>query len=157
MNESPMAPGLPQDALSAEANEEQLLYAKILAWGMYLGLGLLLVTFALYATGLITPGVPIEELSRYWTLSVHEYLEAVNHDHLHQDHLITGWAWLGMLGFGDYLNFIGIAVLAAVTIVCYIGVLPMLLRKRDWVYATVAALEVLVLALAASGLVSAGH
>ena len=157
MNDSPDAPGRVQEELSAEANEEQLLYAKILASGMYFGLALLLVTFALYATGIIAPGIPIEELSRYWTLSVHEYLEAVNHEYLHQEHLITGWSWLGVLRFGDYLNFIGIAVLAAVTIVCYLGILPMLFRKRDWVYATVAALEVIILVLAASGLVSVGH
>ncbi|MFC1661624.1 DUF1634 domain-containing protein [Gemmatimonadota bacterium] len=157
MNEPPSVPGPEKDAQSAEANEEQLLYAKILARGMYAGLGMLLVTFALYATGLIDPGVPIEELPNYWTMGVHDYLEAINHDHLHQDHLITGWTWLGVLGFGDYLNFIGIAVLAAVTIVCYLGILPMLFRKKDWIYATVAVLEVLVLALAASGIVSAGH
>jgi hypothetical protein len=157
MNETESSPPPDAEASGAGANEEQLLYAKILARGMYFGLALLMVTFALYATGLVTPGVPIEELSKYWTLSVHDYLEAVNHEHLHTDHLITGWAWVGVLRFGDYLNFIGIAVLAAVTIVCYLGILPMLFRKRDWTYTAIAALEVIILALAASGLVSAGH
>jgi hypothetical protein len=157
VNGQPAVPGPDESDLTAEANEEQLLYAKILAWGMFLGLGMLLVTFALYASGLLGPAVPIEELPNYWTMSVHEYLEAIEHDHLHQGHLITGWSWLGVLAFGDYLNFIGIAVLAAVTIVCYAGILPMLFRKKDWIYATVAVLEVLILTLAASGIVSAGH
>ncbi len=142
---------------TAEASEEQLLYAGILAKGMYLGLGILLLTFLLYLTGILEPGVPIEELPNYWTLSAHDYLEAVNHDFLHRDELILGWGWIAVLGLGDYLNFLGIALLAAVTIVCYAGILPTLFRKKDWIYGTVAALEILVLVLAASGIISAGH
>ena len=64
---------------------------------------------------------------------------------------------MGLLGMADYLNFIGIAFLAGVTIVCYVGVLPSFFRKKDWIYATIATLEVLVLALAASGIISIGH
>ena len=40
------SPGRPE--LTVEASEEQLLYAKILNVGMYLGLGILLATFALW-------------------------------------------------------------------------------------------------------------
>ena len=145
----------PQETPGADA--DQLLYAGILARGMYLGLGILLVTFALYITGIIQPGVPIEELPTYWTLSAHDYLEAVNHEFLHRPEVITGWGWVALLGMGDYLNFIGIALLAAVTIVCYMGILPSLFRKKDWIYATIAALEVLILAQAASGIVAVGH
>ncbi len=152
---APVAPG--REPLSTEANEEQLLYAKILARGMYLGLGILLVTFALYLTGIITPAVPIEELSNYWTLSAHEYLEVINHEFLHRDHVVDGWGWIYVLNRGDYLNFVGIALLALVTIVCYLGILPTLLKKRDWTYAGIAIIEVLILALAASGLIVVGH
>lgn len=144
-------------SLSVEANEEQLLYAKILAAGMYLGLAILLATFFLYMTGIVDPAVPIEELPNYWTLSAHEYLEAINHDFLHRESLVVGWGWVAVLGMGDYLNFVGIALLAAVTIVCYVGILPNLFRKRDWIYGTIAVLEVIILTLAASGIVSAGH
>ena len=142
---------------TVEADADQLLYAAILAKGMYLGLAILLVTFTLYLTGAVHPGIPIEELPRLWTLSAHEYLEAVNHEFLHRPEVIVGWGWIGVLGFGDYLNFIGIALLAAVTIVCYMGILPSLFRKKDWVYATIAVLEVLILSLAASGIISVGH
>ena len=141
----------------AQASEEQMLYARILAVGMYIGLGILLVTFALYLTGAIPPAVPIQELPNYWTLSAHEYLEAINHEFLHRDSIVVGWGWIAVLNTGDYLNFIGIALLALVTIVCYLGILPTLFRKKDWVYGAIAVLEILVLALAASGIVSAGH
>ncbi len=144
-------------SLEVGANADQLLYASILAKGMYLGLGLLLATFALYITGLLRPGVPIEELPNYWTLSAHEYLEAVNHEFLHRPEIVVGWGWTNLLGLGDYLNFVGIALLAAITIVCYLGILPNLLRKGDLVYASIAALEVIILVLAASGVVAVGH
>ena len=65
----PTAASQPGLELSAEANEEQLLYARILATGMYVGLGVLLLTFALYLTGALPAAVPIEELPNLWTLS----------------------------------------------------------------------------------------
>ncbi len=141
----------------AAANEEQLLYAKILSAGMLVGLALLLVTFVLYSTGLVAPAVPIGELPRLWTLSAHEYLVTINEEFLHRDALVMGWGWVAVLSKGDFLNFVGIALLAAVTIVCYLGILPTLFRKKDWIYGTIALLEVVILVLAASGLVSAGH
>ena len=136
---------------------EQLLYAKVLEIGMFTGLAILFITFTLYASGILAPAVPRERISSYWTQGVHEYLEAVNHDYLHMEHPPTGWAWTTMLDKGDFLNFVGIAMLAGVTIVCYLAIVPMLLRKRDYAYLTIAVLEVLVLSLAASGILAVGH
>jgi len=140
----------------AGPSADQLLYADILSKGMYLGLGILLVTFALYMFGILQPGVPIQELPNYWTLRVDEYLEAVNHEFLHRPHVVTGWGWVSLLGMGDYLNFVGIALLAAVTIVCYLGILPNLIRRKDWIFSVIAILEVLILVLAASGIIRTG-
>lgn len=148
------APGIVQ---TAEADEDQLVYADLLAKGMYLGLGILLVTFMLYMTGLVQPAIPIEELPRLWELSAHEYLETVNHEFLHRPEVVDGWGWMALLNTGDYLNFVGIALLSAVTIFCYLRILPNLFRKKDHIYATIAVLEILVLTLAASGLIAVGH
>ena len=142
---------------SPQPNEEQLLYAKILEIGMYFGLVLLLVTFALYLTGVVEPGIPVEKLPDYWTMSAHDYLETTNHNHLHREHPVTGWSWVWVLSKGDYLNFIGIAVLSAITIVCFLGIIPTLLRKNDRTYAAMALLEAVILAAAASGILSVGH
>jgi hypothetical protein len=130
------------------ATEEQLAYAKLLDSGMKLGLLILVVTFAVYMSGLLAPHVPVEELPNYWKMPVHKYLAAAD--------IHPGWAWLGMLGKGDFLNFIGIAFLAGVTIVCYLRIIPILFEKKDATYAVLAIIEVLVLALAASGLLKAG-
>lgn len=140
-----------------DVSEEQLLYAKILAAGMYTGLAILLATFALYLTGLLAPAVPIEHLPDYWTLNVDRYLEVVNARYLGRDHALEGWWWVTALGHGDYLNFVGIALLSTVTLVCFVGIVPTLLRKRDWIYVVLATTEVVVLALAASGVLTAGH
>ena len=61
------------------------------------------------------------------------------------------------MGYGDFLNFLGIAFLAAVTIICYLSVIPTFLKKKDYVYATFALVEALILTLAASGLLAVGH
>jgi hypothetical protein len=139
------------------ASDEQLIYARYLAVGMYTGLLLLLVTFVIYVSGAVEPAVPIDRLPDYWTLSVEHYLETINANHLHREHALTGWWWLGALGASDYLCFIGIAVLAAVTILCYIRVTPAFLARRDLAYAAMAAAEAVILILAASGIFRVGH
>jgi hypothetical protein len=62
-----------------------------------------------------------------------------------------------MLMYGDFINFIGVAVLAGVSIFCYLAIVPLLLKNNDKVYAVLALLEVVVLSLAASGLLKVGH
>lgn len=131
-----------------KATEEQLTYAAILNKGMLLGLIAIIATFFVYASGILPPAIPIEDLSKYWTLSAHEYLKAAD--------LHAGWAWLGMLGKGDFINFAGIALLAGVTVACYISIIPIFLRKKDKVYALFAVLEVAILILAASGVLRGG-
>ena len=142
---------------SGEADADQLLYASILEKGMFLGLGILLITFVLYLTGVMQPGIPIEELPRLWTLNAYDYLETVNNEFLHQPQVVDGWRWVYVLGMGDFVNFIGIAILSLVTIVCYAGILPGFFRKKDWIYATIAILEIVVLVLAAGGIGAGGH
>ena len=154
-----------QEGLTEERSEvdngqdqtEQLLYAKVLQIGMYAGLVILFITFGLYVSGIMAPAVPLEEVSNYWQHGVHEYLEAVNDDFLHMEHPPTGWAWVGMLGKGDFLNFVGIAILAGITILCYLAIVPTLIRKKDSAYLAMTLLEVLVLTLAASGILAVGH
>jgi hypothetical protein len=131
-----------------KATEEQIAYARLLDKGMKAGLLALVVTFFIYTTGILIPHVPVSDLPRYWAMPVHEYLKATN--------IHTGWSWLWMVGKGDFLNFIGIAFLAGVTILCYIRIIPILFRKKDSVYGIIAVIEVLVLALAASGILRAG-
>ncbi len=133
---------------SLEATPEQVLYAKVLSVGMYFGLGLLFVTYAIYVFGFMAPEIPFEDLDHLWTLSVHEYVDEAQ--------IKTGWGWVGMLGKGDFLNFLGIALLAGVTIICYACIIPVLVRSKDRIFVVLAILEIAVLSLAASGILKTG-
>jgi hypothetical protein len=133
---------------SIEATPEQVLYAKVLDKGMFIGLIILFITFAIYAFGIMKPYIPLDQVSGLWTTNVEDYL--------HNANIKPGWAWLGMLQYGDFLNFIGIAVLAGVTIFCYIAIIPTLIRSKDTIFVIIAVLEVIVLSVAASGILGAG-
>ncbi len=128
--------------------DEQLAYARMLDSGMKIGLLLITLTFVAYVGGLLTPHVPVADLPHYWSLSVKEYLAATG--------IRPGWGWILLLGKGDFVNFMGIALLAGVTIPCYVTIARIFFRKGDLVYGWLAVLEVAVLALAASGVLTAG-
>ena len=127
---------------------EQIKYAGLLNWGMKIGMLILLVTFAVYMFGFAKPHIPVEDLPNYWSMSVSEYTKAAD--------IKTGWGWVEKAGSGDFMNFIGIAFLSAVTIFCYLAIVPDLFRKGDKVYAILALVEVAVLTLAASGILKSG-
>lgn len=131
-----------------KATEEQLEYAKLLDIGMKIGLLMLVISFAIYVLGIFTPHVPVGDLPKYWSMPVKDYLKATD--------IHTGWSWLFLLGKGDFLNFAGIAFLSSVTIICYMRIIPILFKKKDTVYAVLAIVEVLVLVLAASGILKSG-
>lgn len=132
-----------------EPTREQIVFAAILRAGTGLSMLALVAGFLLYVGGVLSPVVPIAGLPRFWGLSAERYLAATG--------LPRGWGWLGLVGHGDILNFLGITMLAGLTIVCYVAVLPAFLRKGDTVYSAIIVLELAVLLLAASGLVAAGH
>ncbi|HIJ55464.1 MAG TPA: DUF1634 domain-containing protein [Deltaproteobacteria bacterium] len=135
--------------LSLKASPEQLLYARILEKGMFIGLICLLVTFAIYTFGIMKPYVSLDRVSCCWAMNVTDYL--------HQENIKSGWAWLGMLKYGDFINFIGIAILAGVSIFCYLAIVPVLIKNKDRIYVVLALLEAIVLSIAASGLIAVGH
>ena len=143
--------------MTTEATQEQLLYATILEKGMLIGLALMFITFALYVFRIMPAAVPLSEISGYWSQPVHEYLVEVNNNFLHWDHLPTGWSWLKLIGKGDFVNFIPIAILSGVTIFCYLAIVPGLFKRGDKAYAIMALAEAAILALAASGLLAVGH
>ena len=143
--------------MTTQATEEQLLYANILSKGMLVGLLLLFVTFALYVFGIMPPAIPVTEISGLWNQPVHDYLVAINQNYLHLDHLPTGWSWVKLIGKGDFINFIPVAILSGVTIICYLAIVPGLFKRGDKTYAIMALAEAAILTLAASGLLAVGH
>ncbi len=134
---------------SKYATPEQLAYADLLDIGVRIGRYLLAGTFVLYVFGLIPPKIPLSELPTYWSMAADQYSN--------QAGVGTGWGWFALIGYGDYLNFLGIAFLSSLTIACYLRVLPFTLQRKDFMLGTILLLEVSVLSFAASGLLGGGH
>ena len=120
------------------------LYARWLDIATKAGFAISLCAFLVYAGRLLPAFVPLDELPRYWALPVHRFIELTGAP--------QGWAWLGELGYGDGLNLAAIALLGLVTPACYARLIPALIAERDWLQAALAALQLVVLLVAASGL-----
>lgn len=133
---------------SLHARPEQIVYANVLEKGMLLGLLLVLVTYCIYVFGILKPYVPMDEITKYWEMNVHDYL--------HHSGVKPGWAWLSLLGYGDFLNFVGIVLLAGTTAISFLAVIPVLWKENDRLYALFAILEVIILSVAASGILGVG-
>ena len=129
-------------------NERELreLYARWLDRATRIGFIVSVAAFAVYASGLLPAYVPPAELPRYWALPVDRFVA------------LTGaaqhWAWLRHLGHSDVLNLAALALLALVTPACYARVVPKLAAQRDWLQLSLACAQLVVLLLAASGLLA---
>lgn len=142
--------------ITKEATHEQILYANILEKGMFFGLASMIITFALYVFGVIPSVVPVGEVANYWTMPVGKYLTAINENFLHLEHAPTGWSWLKLVGYGDFMNFLPIALLSGVTIICYAAIVPGLFKRGDKAMGAMALATAIVLFAAASGIVGGG-
>ena len=130
------------------ASEEQVTYANILSIGTYIGLATMVTTFFLYVGKVLEPVIPIEQLPHFWKMKAHDYMK--------EAHLPQGWGWVNLVSHGDFINFIGIAFLAGLTIVAYLRIIPILIKKKDTPYVVMAVVEIAILVLAASGILTAG-
>ncbi|MGE4299061.1 MAG: DUF1634 domain-containing protein [Desulfovibrionaceae bacterium] len=131
-----------------KATPEQINYANILFIGAWTGIAIMTVTYIIYLTGLATPHVPLELVVNNWNKGVGEYMHITNSP--------QGWGWVALLSSGDFMNFIGMALLAVLTIICYLTLIPAYLARKDMIFVSLVIAEVLVLSLAASGLLGSG-
>ncbi|MCS7199773.1 MAG: hypothetical protein N2327_04365 [Caldimicrobium sp.] len=129
-------------------SEEQLVYAYVLDRGMKIGLVFLTLTFLVYIFKLFPPHIPIEKLPSLWGLNVHQYLKTTN--------IQRGWTWIYNLNKGDFLNFLPVAFLAGLTILCYLRMLFIYIKKKDIIYSLLVFLQIIILLVAASGILKVG-
>lgn len=133
---------------NGKASPEQITYANLLFYGCWGGLALMVATYTLYVTGILTPHIPLDKVPLLWSQPVGTYLElgAVPH----------GWGWTVLIAKGDFLNFLGIVLLAGMTILCYIPLIPAFLKRKEYLFAGLALAEIIVLLIAASGVAGGG-
>lgn len=128
-----------------DLEQAQKSFARWVDIGTRLGLALLVAGFAAYVSGLLPAHVPLQDLARAWHLPLAQFVAATGAP--------TGWQWLLFAGYGDYFNFVGIVLLASIIIAAYLRVLS-LLAGVNRSFAVIAALEIVVLLTAASGLLN---
>jgi hypothetical protein len=126
--------------------EAALVYARILAWGTRIGLGMLVLSFLAYAFGLLAPHVPIEEMPKLWGAPAPAYLQAAG--------LQPGWDWARFVHRADMLSLAAIAFLASCSLACLAAAARIFFRLGERPVAIICLLEIAVLALAASGVLT---
>jgi len=134
------------DAL--KASDEQVLYANVLMIGVLVGLVIMAITYFIYLAGILPPHVDMAQLTQVWGKNVSEYLHETNTPH--------GWGWVYLLMKGDFLNYIGFALLGLLTVVCYTLLVRGYMQQKDWTYTAISVAEIIVLCVAASGILGTG-
>jgi hypothetical protein len=128
---------------------EQHVYARWLDWGTRISLAVLVAAFLAYVLGVTPAALPLAEVPRFWGLPLERYLALSGAP--------SGWGWLGMLDKGEYQSMVGVALLGLVTVLCYLRLLPALLARGERLQAAIVVAQVMVLLLAASGVLAGGH
>lgn len=171
-----------------EASVEQIQYARILEKGMFAGLALMILAFALYVFGIMKPLIPLHDISSLWATKSGVYLTTVENKYIPEGHplkakihaqqnaeasqnqghdatsgehhahkqVLRGWTWVTLLGYADFLNFLPVAILAGITILCYMAIIPGLFARGDKAMGIMAVVEIVILVLAASGVLRVG-
>ena len=124
------------------ASAEQLRYAAVLSIGVQAGFVMLVVSFVLYVSGVLAPLIPVAELPKYWGLSAAEFAKATGSP--------TGWHWITQLDKGDILNLLGVVVLASISAVSTLALLPFFGRRHDRLHLVISILLVAVIAVSAA-------
>jgi hypothetical protein len=137
-----------QNNKALQPSREQIIYANLLIIGVWTGIAILFTTYVIYLAGILPSHIEISAIPKLWGKGVHEFLEVTHSPH--------GWGWVPLLIKGDFLNYLGFALLALMTIVCYLVLVRGYLRQKNWIFATIAILEIVVLSLAASGIFGSG-
>jgi len=137
------------DPVVPYAPPEQQRYAGVLAMGTRIGLALLVLGFLAYVFEWIPPLVAHETLPALWNQPLSRYLELTG--------VPTGWGWLNLIDRGDIFNLIGIGVLSGISMLCLAAAAPFYASRGERVYLAICLLEIVVLLLAASGILTSGH
>jgi hypothetical protein len=127
-----------------EHRPEQLRFAAVLRTCVGAGLLMLAVSFLLYMLGVPQARLPADQLPRFWSLPVDQFVKATDTP--------TGWRWLALVRHGDMLNLLGIALLAAAPALASVAVLRTFLRRRELALFAIALLQVIILVVSASNL-----
>ncbi len=137
-----------QTKQAVDTSPDQIIYANLLLIGVWAGIFILVSTYLIYISGMLPIHVDKSFISMAWDRSVNEYCKITHSPH--------GWGWVSLLAKGDFLNYIGLALLGLMTVICYMVLFRGYIRQKNWIFSAITFLEILVLSLAASGILGTG-
>jgi len=136
-----IVPPPPTAWVPAEEQASNRLFALALSWAAYGAMTVAAVALVLYVFGGLPPFVPVDTLMHLWGQSAHDLSLSA--------HLPTGWQWLQGLHHGDFLALGALALFAGAVIPAHLALVPVLIRRKDWVYLALVLAQVAVFLVAA--------
>ncbi len=127
----------------------QSTYARWLDAATRICFVLSLAAFLVYVLGILPAAVPLEQLPQLWSLPAGRFAQLTAEP--------SGWGWIALVAKADYLNLAAVALFGLVTLACYARIIPLLLAAGERLEAAIAIAQVVVLAAAASGLLTGGR
>ena len=126
-------------------SEVQRLFARVLELAVRLAFLSLVAGLAAYLSGALNLSVPLDRLPALWGLSAAEFVARTGGHH--------GWGFLD-LGAGEVAVLGSIACLLSVSTLCMCILPPIYARRSDWWFLAITLLEIIVLVIVASGVVT---
>lgn len=133
---------------SSQQPQEQLRYAAVMRWGARLGFAVLAVSMVALIMGWGDPLIPMNDLPSLWSQSSEHYRLALS--------AANRGTWLSGLLHPDLAGAAGLVMLLLVCVVGLVAVIPMYLRAGQRWLAWIGIAQLLVMGLAASGMLPGG-
>ncbi len=127
----------------------QRVYAQILENVSHVGFALLIGGYFVYIFQLMPLSVPIDAIAQNWHLSAATMQQKLNTP--------SGWSFFGstsLLMKGDVVSSLSIYYLATATIFCLLFAIPAYIREKNYIYTTISLFQIVVLLVAASGIIN---
>lgn len=134
------------------ADKVQVMYAKTLDFMAHTVIMVMAAAYFIYLFQLLPLGVPVETIAGNWHLSSAELQAKLD--------LPCGWscfASMPALLHGDALSYASVILLSLATTICLVTAIAMFFSERNLLFSIMAALQVVVLLVAASGFFSSGR
>jgi len=134
-------------APAPQVHHEQLAYAGVLDRLSHLAILVIGGSYAAYVLNLLPQGVSIVETASSWHLRASEMQSTL--------HAPLGWSFMAdpsSLGLGDTLSYLSIILVCMIPVICLLFTAPAFLREKRPVFVVLSLLQVLILLVAATGI-----
>lgn len=134
-------------ASKIEIHHEQLAYAGVLDRLSHLAILFIGASYAAYVLDLLPQGISIADIAANWHLRASEMQSTL--------HAPLGWSFMAdpsSLGRGDTLSYLSIILVCMIPVACLLFTAPAFLREKRPAFVVLSLLQVLILLVAATGI-----